>query len=111
MNVIYERADLAALRDLNVVFAKAFEDPDSYQSVIPSDEYLGSLLVDTTFIPLVAVDDGVVTGGLAAYVLKKFEQERSEIYIYDLAVDESCRREGVATTMIEKLKEVAAKRG
>lgn len=27
-----------------------------------------------------------MVGGLAAYVLPKFEQERSEVYIYDLAI-------------------------
>ena len=31
-------------------------------------------------------------GGLAAYELDKFEQDRREIYIYDLAVVESHRR-------------------
>jgi aminoglycoside 3-N-acetyltransferase I len=51
-----------------------------------------------------------VVGGIAAYELKKFEQERSEIYIYDLAVASEHRREGIATALIEKLKEIAAKR-
>jgi len=30
-----------------------------------------------------------VVGGLAAYVLEKFEQQRREIYIYDLAVSDA----------------------
>jgi aminoglycoside 3-N-acetyltransferase I len=51
---------------------------------------------------------GVVVCGLAAYELKKFEQERSEIYIYDLAVASEHRREGIATALIEKLKEIAS---
>ena len=58
-------------------------------------------------IPLVAVVDGAVIGGLAAYVLTKFEQERSEIYIYDLAVDENYRRRGVATGLINRLRGIA----
>jgi aminoglycoside 3-N-acetyltransferase I len=41
----------------------------------------------------------------------KFEQQRSEIYIYDLAVSQENRREGIATAMIEKLKEIARSRG
>lgn len=53
----------------------------------------------------------VVIGGIAAYELKKFEQERSEVYIYDLAVAIGHRREGIATMLIEKLKEIAAMRG
>ena len=51
------------------------------------------------------------SGGLAAYVLRKFEQERSEIYIYDLAVDEQYRRQGIATELINKLREIAREIG
>jgi aminoglycoside 3-N-acetyltransferase I len=52
-----------------------------------------------------------VVGGLAAYVLDKFEQERSEIYVYDLAVAEPFRRTGIATALIEALKTIAAQIG
>jgi aminoglycoside 3-N-acetyltransferase I len=48
---------------------------------------------------------------LAAYVLKKFEQERTEIYIYDLAVGEKYRRRGIATGLINKLREIAREIG
>ena len=54
---------------------------------------------------------GATIGGLAAYELKKFEQERSEIYIYDLAVAAAHRRNGVATALIRTLGETARKRG
>jgi aminoglycoside 3-N-acetyltransferase I len=50
-------------------------------------------------------------GGLAAYELRKFEQERSEIYIYDLAVALSHRRQGIATALIEALRGIARARG
>lgn len=111
MGINVERTDLARLRDLMLVFANAFEDHESYQSAIPSDEYLNRLLAREDFIPLVAVADGKVVGGLAAYVLQKFEQERSEIYIYDLAVDEKYRRQGIATGLINKLREIAREIG
>lgn len=110
-DVLYDRADLPLLKDLLKVFADAFEDQESYQTAIPSNEYLNKLLGREDFIPLVAVADGIVVGGLAAYVLKKFEQERSEIYIYDLAVLESHRREGIATGLINKLREIAREIG
>ncbi len=107
----FERADLFLLKQLLEVFADAFEDHESYQSAVPSDEYLHNLLAREDFIPLVAVIDGKVVGGLAAYVLQKFEQERSEIYIYDLAVDENFRRQGIATGLINKLREIAREVG
>jgi len=52
-----------------------------------------------------------VVGGLVAYQLRKFEQERSEIYIYDLAVAEEHRRQGIATALIRELQRIAAERG
>jgi aminoglycoside 3-N-acetyltransferase I len=48
---------------------------------------------------------------LAAYLLRKFEQERREAYIYDLAVAEGARRRGIATGLIEALKPVARAAG
>jgi aminoglycoside 3-N-acetyltransferase I len=39
-----------------------------------------------SFVALVALDGPAVVGALAGYELPKFEQERSEFYIYDLAV-------------------------
>lgn len=103
--------DRSRLKELLSLFAGAFEDHDSYQSAIPSDDYLEALLAREDFIPLVAVADDKVVGGLVAYVLQKFEQERIEIYIYDLAVDEAYRRRGIATGLIEKLREIARERG
>ncbi|CAN5341670.1 N/A [soil metagenome] len=111
MDVIYQKADLATLRQLNVVFAEAFDDADSYQRAVPSDEYLELLIGRADFIPLVALVNGEVVAGLAAYVLTKFEQERSEIYIYDLAVLEAFRRQHIATGLINKLREIAREIG
>lgn len=110
-SISYERATFSQLTELLKVFANAFEDQDSYQSAIPSAEYLNELLAREEFIPLVAIVDGKIVGGLAAYVLTKFEQERSEIYIYDLAVDEEYRRRHIATGLIEKLKGIAREMG
>lgn len=88
----------------------AFNEPETYSGKRPDPEYMRSLLGSDYFIAIVAVKDGMVVGGLAAYELKKFEQERSEIYIYDLAVLDEHRRQGIATALIQELKKVAAVR-
>lgn len=111
MSIVYKSANLELMKALNDVFAIAFEDTVHYQSNRPSDEYLEALIARPDFIPLVAFNKGEVVGGLAAYVLTKFEQERSEIYIYDLAVLESHRRLGIATGLINKLREIAREIG
>ncbi len=105
------RQDVALMEALLSTFASAFDDADTYSGKRPSADYLQALLGGDTFIALVALKDNRVVGGIAAYELKKFEQQRSEIYIYDLAVDSAHRRTGVATALIEKLKQVAAARG
>jgi aminoglycoside 3-N-acetyltransferase I len=102
--------DVALLNGLLKTFGEAFTDVDTYTANPPSEGYLRRLLGGDSFIALAALKRGVVVGGIAAYELKKFEQERSEIYIYDLAVASEHRREGIATALIEKLKEIAVRR-
>lgn len=105
------REDLGLMTGLLDVFGEAFEDPVTYGAARPSRGYLEKLLACDTFIALVALRAGVVVGGLAAYELQKFEQERSEIYIYDLAVAQAHRRKGIATGLIRELQRIAAERG
>jgi aminoglycoside 3-N-acetyltransferase I len=93
------------------LFSAAFEDPAAYDRARPSRSYIEALLARDTFIALLAFDGTAVVGALAAYVLPKFEQARSEVYIYDLAVAASHRRRGIATALIEHLKPLAAQRG
>ncbi|MGH8564574.1 MAG: AAC(3)-I family aminoglycoside N-acetyltransferase [Gammaproteobacteria bacterium] len=103
--------DVALMEALLATFGEAFNDVGTYTENRPSESYLRRLLSGDSFIALVALKNGEVVGGIAAYEFKKFEQERSEIYIYDLAVASAHRRQGIATALIEKLKETAAGRG
>jgi len=103
--------DAARLDDLLDVFGKAFEDTVTYGRCRPDAAYQRRLLARDDFIAVVAFERGVVVGGLAAYELHKFEQPRSEIYLYDLAVAASHRRRGIATALIRELQRIAAARG
>jgi aminoglycoside 3-N-acetyltransferase I len=103
--------DVATIRSMLELFGEAFDDRETYCGQQPDDEYLAGLLANEHFIAIAAFDGPQIVGGLAGYVLPKFEQARSEFYIYDLAVSESHRRQGFATAMIEELKVVAANRG
>src|SRR5688572_5638910 len=99
------------MRAMLAMFGDAFEDVPTYTARQPADEYLEELLGARTFIALAAIDGPDVVGGLAAYVLPKFEQARREIYIYDLAVAASHRRRGIATCLIGQLRQVGRELG
>ena len=104
-------ADVAHLRAMLALFGEAFADRAAYIDKQPDDEYLRGLLSSEVFIAVAAFDRSTIVGGLAAYVLPKFEQARSEIYIYDLAVEEAHRRKGVASALIAALRKLAVERG
>ena len=105
------RNDLALMDALLGMFGEAFDEIETYGAARPGRSYMNGLLDSDTFVALVALRDGVVIGGLAAYELRKFERERSEFYIYDLAVAAAHRRQGIATALIVALKQIAATRG
>ncbi|GAB5560997.1 MAG: hypothetical protein SynsKO_26440 [Synoicihabitans sp.] len=104
-------SDTTRLRELNRLFARAFEDPENYSKSPPSDDYLRGWLGQDHVIVLVASRETELVGGLVAYELQKFEQERREIYLYDLGVESKFRRRGVATMLIDALRKTAQARG
>lgn len=105
------QADVELMEPLLDMFGKAFGEEQVYGMARPRPAYFERLLSSENFIALAALGEQGVIGGIAAYELRKFEQERSEIYIYDLAVAEACRRQGVATALIRALQSTAARRG
>lgn len=102
--------DADAMEAANRLFADVFGE-EGYHGPPASRDYLRRLLADEKFIALVARAGSEMVGALAAYELVKFEAERSEVYIYDLAVREEYRRRGVATALIESLKPIAREKG
>lgn len=101
--------DVALMRRLIAAFRLAF-DEEKYESAVPNDDYLRAFLTKPHVIALAALDGPDVVGGLVAYELDKFEQDRREIYIYDLAVLEDHRRRGIARHLIHTLRGIAKAR-
>ncbi len=102
--------DLELMAGVRDCFCDAFEEQSLYKHKSPSKGYLKKLLASDNFFCIAAINENKVIGALTAYELVKYEQERSEIYIYDLAVHECFRRQGIATKLIENLKTIARKR-
>lgn len=103
-------SNVAEMQEANRLFTEVFGE-EGYHGPPPGERHLRRVLDDKKFVLLVARLDGEMIGALAAYELVKFEAERSEFYIYDLAVREEDRRKGVATALIEELKHIARSRG
>lgn len=106
-----EPLDLNRFRQMLDLFGREFEEIETYSENQPRDGYIERLLSSDTFYAFVAETEGQMVGAIAAYELVKFEQERSEFYIYDLAVSESHRRQGIATALIEAMGKIAKERG
>jgi aminoglycoside 3-N-acetyltransferase I len=100
--------DASAARALNALFADAFEDETHYLGAPPPDAWLEERLADPAMLVLVAERDGAPVGGLVAYLLPKLEQARLELFLYDIAVVPSARRQGVASALLDAAGRFAA---
>lgn len=82
-----------------------FEEVFGMENLLsPGPGYLENLLKNERFMVYVAIFGERVIGGLTAYVLPSYYFESSEVYIYDLAVDESFQRKGTGRKLIEAIK-------
>ncbi len=96
---------------MNAVFCDGFGEPENYADKPPSDGYAAAWLANPGNVAILAERGDQAIGALAGYVLHKFEQARSELFIYDLAVLAGHRRIGAATAMIEAARRVARDAG
>lgn len=98
--------DLA--RDLFIWFQ--VDDLDE-KVLVPGDHYLKTLLLKEDFHVVVALDQGKVIGGLTAFELPMYKEEISELFLYEIGVDQTYRKKDIATDLIGFLKNIAKQRG
>ncbi len=68
------------------------------------------LLSNPGFHALAALHEGVVVGGLIAYELPMYTGQFAEMFLYDIGVEDSFQRKGIATGMIEELKRICQRK-
>ena len=103
--------DIAGFRAMNQVFSDVFEEPHNYADRKPDEAWCTAWLANPNNVAIIASEGGDAIGALGGYVLPKFEQARSECFIYDLAVRQESRRMGVATALINEMRRVARAAG
>lgn len=97
--------DLTALIQLIELFEVAFEMEEFHR---PGDKHLQKLLEAENLYFMVAMKEEKVVGGLRAYLLPSIYSVSPEMYLYDIAVHESCQRQGIGAQLIDALKAHAA---
>jgi len=87
------------------------EDDGVLDTPLPSNAYLQKLLASDTFHVYVAQEDGLVVGGLTAYELHMFPKEGTEMFLYEIGVQEQHRKKGIARQLVEHLKTTCKEKG
>lgn len=104
------RADLPALGRLGALLLRVHHAFDPLRFMAPRDHaeqgyawFLGSQLDDAEMVVLVAERDGAVVGYVYAGLEPQSWKELRDAcgFVHDVAVDETARRDGVATALLE----------
>jgi len=86
-------------RQLNRLLA----DLSGEDSGEPETQRMKSLLSKSGFYALVAQHGNTIIGGLTAYEIENYRNDRSELFIYEMGVLRSYRGQGVTEWLIDEL--------
>ena len=100
--------DVSAFHSLVHLFNLVFEEDET---AIGTEKNLLKLLSNNYFVAMAAFYETEIAGGLTAYELPMYYSDRSEIFLYDLAVKAEYQRMGVGKRLIHALKEYCVKNG
>jgi aminoglycoside 3-N-acetyltransferase I len=94
-------------RQMAAVMAAVFEE--DFEPL--SDEYARGILETAAFWAVAAFDGERVVGGITAHTIPMTRTPSAELFVYDLAVHEDMRRQGVAAQLLATLRAEAAQAG
>ncbi|MES2777441.1 MAG: GNAT family N-acetyltransferase [Bacteroidota bacterium] len=102
------KQDLLLFQEMIQLFETVFE---TERPVKAGATYLQTRLDNPGFIVLVAMEADLIVGGLTAFELPMYYAEKSELFIYDIAVDPRFQRRGIGKKLLLSLKEYCRKKG
>lgn len=98
--------ELVAL-DLFELLSRVFETPGRRLEL----ERARTLLASPAFLAVAAFSEGELCGGATGHILPMTREPTSELFIYDIAVDERQQRRGIGRQLIECILAEAATLG
>ena len=101
-------SDLSLFKSLIDLFNLVFEEN---RSNIGSDAVLAGLLGKPHFIAMAALAEKEVVGGLTAHELPMYYADRSEVFVYDMAIKPEYQRMGIGKELIRSLKAECSRKG
>lgn len=101
------QGDAAAAGVLFEMMARVFEE--DFEPL--TEDYLGHLLDREDFWALAAFIGPDIVAGLTAHALPMTRSRSSELFIYDLAVRQDHRRQGVGSRLVSELRAAGAAKG
>ena len=102
------QSDLQFFKSLIDLFNIVFEED---RSNIGNDGNLAGLLGNTQFLVMAALAEQEVVGGLTAYELPMYYADRSEVFVYDMAIKPEYQRMGIGKELIRSLKAECSRKG
>jgi aminoglycoside 3-N-acetyltransferase I len=100
-------ADSSSAKKLFTVMAEVFGE-----GTAPLDDaYIVRLLDNDAFWAFAAFQSDNIVGGLIAHLLPMTSAERSELFIYDIAVRSGDQRKGIGRQLVGALRKEAEKKG
>ena len=96
--------EVKLFRELIELFIVVFEEEGKE---IASDEHLNKLLLNPYFNVFIAQIEDRIVGGLTTYEMPRYYSEKSELYLYDMAVDTKLHNKGIGKKLISELRNYA----
>ncbi len=99
--------DIERFIELIELLNEVFEESNK----VASERQLKKLLNKPDFYAIAAIHENKIIGGLTAYKLEKYYTDKSELYIYDIAVKVQLQNQGVGKELIDYLKNYSLNNG
>ncbi len=77
---------------------EVFEEPNK----VASEMQLKKLLSRCDFHAVIAIKEDKIIGGLTAYELERYYTDKSELYIYDVAVKTELQNQGIGKELLSE---------